>query len=147
MRNKTEQSESSFFCPGSKMAPNYRLATGQGNVRSSLRVSRVLAEELPSQPKTLVWRRQVVMVLLLRCCRGRLGSLLLRLRGAEIRVPDQGVDIDPLVLAVSQALSDEDFGSVRNGRLVGKVDLSGLENGVLLQDGGLRLVVAKGLKN
>ena len=77
------------------------------------------------------------MVLLLGSCCCRLSPLLFRLRRAEVGVLDQGVDVDPFVFPVSQALPDEDFGSVRNSRLVGKVDLGGLQDRVLLQDSGL----------
>ena len=121
--------------------------------RGPLRVARVLAEELSSQ--RVVQRALVlllllvmmrVMVVLLRCRGGRLGALLLRLRRAQVRVPDHRVDVHPLVLPVSQALSDEGLGGVRHGRLVGEVDLRGFENDVLLQDSGLGLVVTERLQ-
>jgi hypothetical protein len=47
---------------------------------------------------------------------------------------------------VGEALPDEGLGGVGDSRLVGKVNLGGLQNGVLLQDSGLRLVMTERLK-
>ena len=85
-------------------------------------------------------------MVLLRCCGGRLGSLLLRLRRTQVRIPDHRVDVHPVVLPVGQALPDEGLGGVRDCRLVGEVDFRGFENDVLFQDGGLGLVVTERLQ-
>ena len=50
------------------------------------------------------------------------------------------------VKPVGEALPDEGLGGVGDSRLVGEVNLGGLQNGVLLQDSGLRLVMTERLK-
>jgi hypothetical protein len=88
----------------------------------------------------------MLMLLLLGSCRRCLGLLLFGLRRAEVGVPHHGVHVHPVVFPVSQTLPDEDLGGVGDGRLVGKVYLGGLEDDVLFEDGGLRLVVAERLE-
>merc|ERR1712203_735269 len=76
-------------------------------------------------------------LLLLGCCLGH--------RRTEVHLLEHQPHIHPLVLAITQTLSDEVFCLCRHSRLVGELDLGGLENGVLLQDGCLALVVPKRL--
>ena len=88
----------------------------------------------------------MLLLLLLSCKRCRLSLLLLCLRWTKVRVFDQGVHIHPLILPVGEAFSYEGLGCVRHSRLVGEMDLCGLQDDVLFQNGSLRLVVAKRLK-
>jgi hypothetical protein len=105
-----------------------------------------LAQELDPESEALLMLLLVAMVLVVRRSRRSLSPLLFRLRRAQVWIPGQGVDVHPVLLAVGQALADERLGRVRHGRLVGEVDLGGLQDDVLLQDGGLRLVVAERLQ-
>ena len=88
----------------------------------------------------------VRVMLLLLGSDGRSRFLLFRLGWTQVGVLDHGVNVHAVVLAIGQTLPDEYFGSVRHRRLVGEVNLCRLQDDVLLQDGGLRLVVAERLK-
>ena len=87
-----------------------------------------------------------VMLLLLLGSDGRSRFLLFRLGWTQVGVFDHGVNVHAVVLAIGQTLPDEYFSGVRHRRLVGEVNLCRLQDDVLLQDGGLRLVVAERLK-
>merc|ERR1719431_1524084 len=88
----------------------------------------------------------------LRLCRSCLLLHLLLLLSCRLR--DGGTKVDllehqpyvhPLVLAIAQASPDEVLRLSRDGGFVWELDVAGLEDGVLLEDGGLALVVSKGL--
>jgi hypothetical protein len=130
-----------------KCKSHFLFVSSSSSSRYSLlsRVAGILSEKLSRQPEAeralvLLLPGQVVMlrvmVLLLLLRRG-LSFLLLGLRGTQVGVAHQGVDVHPVLLPVGQALPDEGLGRVRHGRLVGEVDLRRLQNDVLLEDGGL----------
>jgi hypothetical protein len=87
-----------------------------------------------------------VLLLLLLGSNGGSRFLLFCLRWTQVGVLDHGVHIHAVILSIGQTLPNEYFCGVRHCRLVGKVNLRCLQNDVLLQNGGLRLVVAKWLK-
>ena len=91
----------------------------------------------------------------------RLGERLLRLKlkllellllgcslgywGRKVKLRVHGGHVHPLVLAVTQTLPDEVLGLRRHRGLVGELDICGLQDGVLLQDGCLGLIVPEWL--
>ena len=79
---------------------------------------------------------KLLLLLLLSCSLGYWG------RKVKLRV--HGGHVHPLVLTVTQTLPDEVLGLCRHRRLVGELDICGLQNSVLLQDGCLGLIVAEG---
>ena len=48
-----------------------------------------------------------------------------------------GPHVHPVLLAVAKAFPNKAFGLRRHGRLVGELDLGGLQDSVLLKDGSL----------